>query len=139
MRSGLSAMLLLAVCGCKCFRFGPSKFDIAWVYENLAIEHLENAQGRWGNLKVYYPSTTIWSDHPVALLQTSWVTDPQKKAARAAGAGAPVWFPPGGPERADQVGRYTKSVHSTGAVWNCGRRSARRRNALRPRWCETFR
>ena len=63
-------------------RFGPSKFDIAWVYENLAIEHLENAQGRWGNLKVYYPATTIWSDHPVALLQTSWVTDAQKKAAR---------------------------------------------------------
>lgn len=63
-------------------RFGPSKFDIAWVYENLAIEQLENAQGRWGNLKVYYPSTTIWSDHPAVLLQTSWVTDAQKKAAR---------------------------------------------------------
>jgi hypothetical protein len=63
-------------------RFGPSKYDIAVVYENLAIGQLENAQGRWGNLKVYYPSTTLWSDHPVALLQGDWVTEPQKKAAR---------------------------------------------------------
>ena len=31
---------------------------------------------------MYYPSTTIWSDHPIALLQGAWVTDPQKKAAR---------------------------------------------------------
>jgi ABC-type molybdate transport system substrate-binding protein len=63
-------------------RFGPSRFDIAWVYENLAASQLENAQGRWGNLKVYYPQTTVWSDHPIALLMTDWVTDAQKKAAR---------------------------------------------------------
>jgi hypothetical protein len=63
-------------------RFGPSKYDIAWVYENLAISQIENAQGRWGNLKVYYPSTTLWSDHPVALLQGPWVTEAAKKAAR---------------------------------------------------------
>ena len=63
-------------------RFGPSKYDIAVVYENLAASQLENAQGRWGNLKLYYPSTTIWSDHPMALIQGDWVTDAQKKAAR---------------------------------------------------------
>jgi len=64
-------------------RFGPSKYDIAVVYENLAISQLENAQGRWGNLKIYYPATTLWSDHPVAILQGDWVSDAQKKAARA--------------------------------------------------------
>ena len=64
------------------FRFGPSRFDVAVVYENLAASQLDNAQGRWGNLKVYYPQTTLWSDHPIALLQTDWVTDAQKKAAR---------------------------------------------------------
>jgi hypothetical protein len=64
-------------------RFGPSKYDIAVVYENLAIAQLENAQGRWGNLHVYYPGTTVWSDHPVALLQGPWITDAQKKAARS--------------------------------------------------------
>ncbi len=63
-------------------RFGPSKYDIAAVYEGVAIAQIENAQGRWGNLSVYYPATTIWSDHPVALLQGDWVTDAQKSAAR---------------------------------------------------------
>lgn len=62
-------------------RFGPSKYDIAIVYENLAIAQLENAQGRWGNLKVYYPATTLWSDHPIAVLQADWVTPAQKQAA----------------------------------------------------------
>jgi hypothetical protein len=63
-------------------RFGPSKYDIAVVYENLAISQIENAQGRWGSLKVYYPQTTLWSDHPAALLAGDWVTEPQRKAAR---------------------------------------------------------
>lgn len=63
-------------------RFGPSKYDIAVVYESLAISELANAAGRWGKLKVYYPATTIWSDHPIALLNGSWVTPEQKAAAR---------------------------------------------------------
>jgi len=63
-------------------RFGPSKYDLAVVYENLAISQIANAQGRWGNLKVYYPSLTLWSDHPAALLQGPWVTAEQKDAAR---------------------------------------------------------
>jgi ABC-type glycerol-3-phosphate transport system substrate-binding protein len=63
-------------------RFGPSKYDIAVVYESLAISELANAAGRWGKLKVYYPATTIWSDHPIALMQGAWVTAEQKTAAR---------------------------------------------------------
>jgi ABC-type Fe3+ transport system substrate-binding protein len=63
-------------------RFGPSKYDIAVVYENLAISQIANAQGRWGNLKVYYPPLTLWSDHPAAVLQAPWVTSRQKEAAR---------------------------------------------------------
>jgi hypothetical protein len=63
-------------------RFGPSKYDIAVVYENLAVSQLENAQGRWGNLKLYYPARTVWSDHPAAVLQAPWVTDDQRRAAR---------------------------------------------------------
>src|SRR5262249_22167665 len=61
---------------------GWAKQDIAVVYESLAISKIENAKGRWGNLRVYYPETTLWSDHPVALLQGDWVTEPQKRAAR---------------------------------------------------------
>jgi ABC-type molybdate transport system substrate-binding protein len=63
-------------------RFGPSKYDIAVVYESLAISQLADAAGRWGKLKVYYPATTIWSDHPIALMQGSWVTAAQKQAGR---------------------------------------------------------
>jgi ABC-type Fe3+ transport system substrate-binding protein len=63
-------------------RFGPSKYDVAVVYENLAVSEIEHAQGRWGNLRVYYPGTTLWSDHPAALVQGDWVTEAQKKAAR---------------------------------------------------------
>ena len=63
-------------------RFGPSKYDIAVVYENLAISQIENAQGRWGNLKVYYPNTTLWSDHPIAVVKGDWVTPAQKAAAK---------------------------------------------------------
>jgi hypothetical protein len=63
-------------------RFGPSRYDIAVVYESLAISQILNAQGRWGNLKVYYPPLTLWSDHPAAVLQGDWVTPKQKEAAR---------------------------------------------------------
>ena len=63
-------------------RFGPSKYDIAVVYESLAISQLENAQGRWGNLHIYYPPVTLWSDHPIVVLDAPWVTAAQKQAAR---------------------------------------------------------
>src|SRR5699024_6098220 len=45
------------------------------------ISQIGNAQGRWGNLKVYYPALTLWSDHPAAVLQGDWVTPKQKAAA----------------------------------------------------------
>lgn len=63
-------------------RFGPSKYDIAVVYESSAISQLSNAQGRWGNLRVYYPKLTLWSDHPLAILNAPWVTDEERAAAR---------------------------------------------------------
>lgn len=63
-------------------RFGPSKYDIAVVYENLAIAQLDNAKGRWGHLRVYYPATTVWSDHPAGIVQAEWVTPDQQNAAR---------------------------------------------------------
>jgi ABC-type sulfate transport system substrate-binding protein len=64
-------------------RFGPSKYDIAVVYENLAIAQLENAQGRWEPLRIYYPPVTLWSDHPAAVLTAEWVSPAQRDAGRA--------------------------------------------------------
>lgn len=63
-------------------RFGPSKYDLAVVYESLAVSQIENAQGRWGNLRIYYPTPTLWSDHPVAVLDAPWVTPAQRGAAQ---------------------------------------------------------
>ncbi len=64
-------------------RFGPSKYDVAVVYESLALSHIATADGRWGKLRLYYPATTLWSDHPVEVLQAPWVTPEQRAAARA--------------------------------------------------------
>jgi Bacterial extracellular solute-binding protein len=63
-------------------RFGPSKYDIAVVYESLAVSQLENAQGRWGNLHMYYPPLTLWSDHPVVLLALDGITAAQRAAGQ---------------------------------------------------------
>lgn len=62
--------------------YGPSKYDVVVTYENLAIQSIPNAQGRWGNLRVYYPKLTMWSSHPVAVLDGDWVTPQQKAAAK---------------------------------------------------------
>jgi ABC-type Fe3+ transport system substrate-binding protein len=62
--------------------YGPSKYDIVAVYEATAIEHLENARGRYGELYVYYPPATIMSDHPFCILQAEWVTPEKAKAAQ---------------------------------------------------------
>jgi hypothetical protein len=51
------------------------KYDIVVVYEGLAIAQIENAQGRWGNLRIDYPDITRSSDHPAAILSGDWVSD----------------------------------------------------------------
>lgn len=63
--------------------YGPSKYDMVAVYEATAIEHLENAQGRYGELIVYYPPATIMSDHPFCVINAEWVTPEKRKAAQA--------------------------------------------------------
>lgn len=61
--------------------FGPSKYDFVVVYENLAIENFEAAEGRWEPIRVFYPPVNIWSDHPYAILDAEWVTEDQQAAA----------------------------------------------------------
>ena len=62
--------------------YGPSKYDLIWNYESVAIAEMANAQGRWGNLAVYYPKPTMWSNHPFVLLKGDWVTPPERTAAK---------------------------------------------------------
>jgi ABC-type Fe3+ transport system substrate-binding protein len=62
-------------------QFGPSKYDMVAVYENLAIENFQTAEGRGGPLRVYYPPANIYSEHPYVVLNADWVTPEQREAA----------------------------------------------------------
>ncbi len=66
----------------KMVAYGPSTFDMITVYEATAIEQAENALGRYGELRVYYPPALLWSDHPFCVLNADWVSPEQAKAAR---------------------------------------------------------
>jgi ABC-type glycerol-3-phosphate transport system substrate-binding protein len=63
-------------------RQGPSLYDVAVVYEALAITDVPRAAGRWEGLRVFYPNINLWNDHPACLFATDWVSDDQKKAAQ---------------------------------------------------------
>jgi ABC-type Fe3+ transport system substrate-binding protein len=62
--------------------FGPSKYDLIWNYESVAISEMAAAQGRWGNLSVYYPKPTLWSNHPFVVLKSASATVDQREAAK---------------------------------------------------------
>jgi ABC-type Fe3+ transport system substrate-binding protein len=62
--------------------YGPSRYDVIWNYESVAIGDMGAAQGRWGNLVVYYPKPTLWSNHPFVFLKGDWVTAEQRAAAK---------------------------------------------------------
>jgi ABC-type Fe3+ transport system substrate-binding protein len=65
----------------KMVAYGPSTFDMVTVYEATAIEQAENAVGRYGELRVYYPPAILWSDHPFCVLNADWVTPQERKAS----------------------------------------------------------
>lgn len=60
---------------------GPSAFDGLCVYESVAIDFLRNAQGRWGDLKVTYPSPNAWNDNPAYIIDAPWNSSGQRAAA----------------------------------------------------------
>ena len=60
---------------------GPSSFDGLCVYENVAIDYLKNAEGRWGELRVAYPERNAWNDNPCYVLDAPWSSPEQRRAA----------------------------------------------------------
>ena len=66
----------------KMITYGPSTYDFVTVYEATAIEQADNAVGRYGELRVYYPPTLLWSDHPFCVLDADWVTPQQTRAGK---------------------------------------------------------
>ena len=65
----------------KIVAYGPSTFDMVTVYEATALEQAENAVGRYGELRIYYPPAILWSDHPFCVLSGDWVTTQKTEAA----------------------------------------------------------
>jgi ABC-type glycerol-3-phosphate transport system substrate-binding protein len=62
---------------------GPSSFDALFVYESVAIDYLKNAEGRWGQLRVAYPEYNSWNESPFYILDASWSSKDQRKAAES--------------------------------------------------------
>lgn len=62
---------------------GPSSFDALCVYENVVIDYLKSAEGRWGELRVAYPRQNMWNDNPYYILDAPWSSADQRKAAGA--------------------------------------------------------
>jgi len=60
---------------------GPSSYDGLFVYENVAIDYLKNAEGRWGQLRVAYPEYNAWNENPYYIIDASWSSKAQRKAA----------------------------------------------------------
>jgi hypothetical protein len=66
----------------KMVTYGPSTYDIVAVYEATAIGQAANAVGRYGELRIYYPPATVWSDHPFCILNADWVSPQKSQAAQ---------------------------------------------------------
>lgn len=62
---------------------GPSSYDALFVYENVAIDYLKNAEGRWGELRVVYPRFNAWNDNPYYIIDAPWSSAEQRRAANA--------------------------------------------------------
>jgi len=61
---------------------GPSKYDFAVVYENLALRSMDAAKQRQGQpLRIYYPPATLLSDSPFAVPEGNWATADERAAA----------------------------------------------------------
>ncbi len=60
---------------------GPSSFDALFVYENVVIDYLKNAEGRWGELRVAYPAQNLWNDNPYYIIDAPWSSAEQRRAA----------------------------------------------------------
>jgi ABC-type sulfate transport system, periplasmic component len=62
---------------------GPSSYDALLVYENVTIDYLKNAEGRWGQLRVVYPEYNAWNDNPYYVIDAPWSSKEQRQAAEA--------------------------------------------------------
>ncbi|MHA1691552.1 MAG: substrate-binding domain-containing protein [Candidatus Heimdallarchaeaceae archaeon] len=66
-------------------QLGPSAINVIILYENLIIETARDGEAfaKWGdNIVAVYPEEgTLWSDHPLVILNASWITPDETFAA----------------------------------------------------------
>jgi serine/threonine protein kinase len=62
---------------------GPSQYDCLMVYENLAIDYLDDARQRWGDLQVVYPPENLWNEHPYYILNVPWSGPERREVAES--------------------------------------------------------
>jgi hypothetical protein len=60
---------------------GPSAYDALMVYESVAIDFFQKAEGRWDDLLVVYPEYNLWNDNPYYILDTPWTTEAHQNVA----------------------------------------------------------
>ena len=66
----------------RMIQMGPSKFDAVMVYENVAMENVATAAGRWGEIRIVYPTRNVLNDNPYYILNAPWSDDAHKKGAK---------------------------------------------------------
>ena len=66
-------------------QLGPSGLNVMILYENLIIETAKDGEAfaKWNDsiIAVYPSEGTLWSDHPIVLLNASWVSPEEYFAA----------------------------------------------------------
>lgn len=63
------------------FVIRPGVYDIITTYESLALQVFRQAEGRFLEVRVYYPEATLLSDHPFTILTAPWVDSAERAAA----------------------------------------------------------
>jgi hypothetical protein len=87
-------------------QFGPSRYDLVVVDENLAIGALDIPAERWERLVLVYPPRLAANDHPAVVLDLEGISD---EPSGAAVSDSP-WVPPGGPVAATDGGLRREPV-----------------------------
>jgi ABC-type molybdate transport system substrate-binding protein len=64
-------------------KLGPAKHDLAVMYESSVVGSLEGSTRRWGKFRVYYPTPTLSSNHPIGLVHAAAMSPKERAGALA--------------------------------------------------------
>jgi Ca-activated chloride channel family protein len=64
------------------FSGDPQNLSAAVLYENMVIESLSGSEHPFPIVAIYPKEGTFWSNHPVGIVERSWVTQEHREAAK---------------------------------------------------------